>query len=243
MTSRHLVPLLLPLAIWATAVSAAPNVQALFSVTADGWRLGELAASYQETGRTYDVTLKGGASGLFGFLLQATYDGHTKGRLAPSGRHIPEVFTAKSHRIFKSRQQEVDFLNGLPVTVTISPTRDMTEMSDPTLVSKRRLDPLTFLGIFLQDRVSGCPAPADLYDGRRLTRVSFSKRSTPLAGIICDGVYEIVKGPDHSIRKGFRRFGVVLEYTKTGDSDPAAHLKRVDFTSGSNTLVLRRIPQ
>jgi len=64
-----------------------------------------------------------------------------------------------------------------------------------------------------------------------------------LGGIICDGVYEIVKGPDHSIRKGFRRFGVVLEYNRTGDSDPAARLERVDFTSGSNTLVLRRIPR
>lgn len=218
--------------------AASPDVHAVFAVTANGWSIGELNASYTQTGNAYDVTLKGGAQGLFGFLLQATYDGHSSGHLNADGQPITDIFTATSHRIFKSRRQRVDFLNNRPVAVSIEPSRDMTELSDPALVTDDRVDPLTYLGQFLQDRTSGCPAPADLYDGRRLTRVSFNLVIGPADAIICDGEYKIVKGPDHSIRKGYRSFGVRLEY-KMGDAS-AAHLDRVDFSSGGNTLVLQR---
>ncbi len=230
----------LALLIIAAPAEAARDVNASFLVTADGWRVGQLDASYSETGRSYAVTLKGGATGIFGLLFQATYDGSTRGHLNAARRHVPDVFRARSHRIFKTRHQEVDFKRGLPVTVTIDPIRDRTALSDPGLVRDQRMDPLSFLGIFLQDRLGGCPKAANLYDGRRLTRVTFSEVAAPADTITCSGTYKIIKGPDHSIRKGYRTFGVVLSY-KRGGTGRAAHLDRVDFTSGSNTLILRRM--
>lgn len=237
---RISLPACLALLLCAAPLRAAPDISASFQVTADGWRVGQLDASYHETGTRYAVTLKGGATGIFGFLFRATYDGKTHGHLSAAGRHVPDVFRARSHRIFKTRHQEVDFTRGLPTKVTINPVDDMTGLSDPTLVSDQRMDPLSFLGIFLEDRQQGCPKPADLYDGRRLTRVSFAEGPVTADTITCNGVYQIVKGPDHSIRKGYRKFSVVLTYKK-GDTQGAAHLDRVDFTSGSNTLVLRRL--
>jgi len=222
------------------ARAAAPDLDAFFSVTADGWNLGELEATYKETGKTYDVTLKGGATGLWGFFLQATYDGRSSGTFSPSGALVPDVFEARSHRIFKSRHQQVDFTNGRPVNVSIDPERDLTNMSDPSLVTDRRIDPMSYLGIFIQNRSANCPAPGDLYDGRRTTRISFNRVASDTADIACDGTYELIKGPDHSIRKGFRKFSVRLEY----QADPAGNgsrLARLDFTSGGNTLVLSRL--
>jgi len=231
----------LALLLFAAPLRAAPDISASFLVTADGWRVGQLDASYREINTRYAVTLKGGATGIFGFLFQATYDGKTRGHLNAAGRHVPDVFRARSHRIFKTRHQEVDFTRGLPTKITINPARDMTALSDPALITDQRMDPLSFLGIFLEDRRQGCPKPANLYDGRRLTRVSFAEVPMSADTITCKGIYQIVKGPDHSIRKGYRKFGVVLTYKK-GDTHGAARLDRVDFTSGSNTLVLRRLP-
>ena len=110
-------------------------------------------------------------------------------------------------------------------------------MSDAALITDPRLDPLTFLGLFLQDRTAGCPAPGNLYDGRRLTRVVFTPVAAEPDRLTCDGVYEIVRGPDHSIRKGFRRFGVVLEY----DLAHGGRLDEVRFRSGDSLILLQRM--
>ncbi|GEM_PF-2002461 len=225
----------------APASAASRDVTAIFQVTADGWRLGELAATYAETGDNYEVTLKGGARGLWGFLLQASYDGRALGTRDATGQPVSKLFEAKSHRIFKSRHQKVDFAAGKPVAVLIDPPKDRTEMSDPTLVGDQRTDPLSYLGVFLQNRLSGCPEPGNLYDGRRVTRVSFNLVTSTSGRIACAGVYEIVKGPDHSIRKGYRSFGVRLEYRPAQEPEQGARLERVDFSSGSSVLVLQRL--
>ncbi|MFQ5437557.1 MAG: hypothetical protein ACE5DK_01875 [Paracoccaceae bacterium] len=212
----------------------------LLAVTADGWRLGELEARYLETGKSYDVRLLGAATGLWGFFLQATYDGHGAGRIAKGGPPVPDFFEAKSHRIFKTRHQRVDFTGGQPVKVFVDPARDRTALSDPLLVTDTRIDPLSYLGVFLQDRESGCPPPGELYDGRRETRVVFNPVTSGDGDIVCEGVYEIIKGPDHSIRKGFRQFGVRLVYRRVANAG-LARLDQVDFRSGRNTIVLQRL--
>ncbi len=231
--------------LWAAAQSIAS-----FDVRADGFRFGALTAVYRERpGRRYTITLKGKAQGILGFFLRAGYDGISKGSLLRNGRMQPEVFYARTYRIFKKRVQRVDFLHGFPVKVAIAPKRDMTEMSDPAKVTDLRLDPLSFLGLFIQDRRKGCPAPANMYDGRRLTRVSFAEQTGKDDGHIrCNGTYEIVEGPDHSILPGIRSFPVSLDYApvddatgKTGRKGRLRQLQRIEVRSGVNRLVLTRV--
>ncbi len=222
---------------------AAAQSVASFDVRADGFRFGALTAIYKERpDRRYTITLKGRAQGILGFFLRAGYDGISKGRLLRNGRMQPEVFYARTYRIFKKRVQRVDFRRGRPVKVAIAPRRDMTEMSDPTRVTDLRLDPLSFLGLFIQDRRKGCPAPANMYDGRRLTRVSFSEQPRKEDGHIrCKGSYQIVQGPDHSILPGIRSFPVMLDYAR-GKKGGLRRLHRIEVQSGFNRLVLTRVP-
>jgi len=224
-------------------VSAYTTSVASFEVWADGFHIGQLSARYKTTVSGYTITVKGKAAGILGFLLRASYDGISKGAFVANGRMRPNVFYARTSRIFKKRVQRVDYRNGLPIKVAIAPKRDLTEMSDPSLVRTARLDPLSFFAIFMQDRRSGCPASADLYDGRRLTHVTLAP--TPPAAkdaenhLRCVGSYQITRGPDHSILPGIRSFPVQFDYARD-KGQTMFRLDRIEVTSGSNHVVLTR---
>ncbi len=210
-----------------------------FDVRADGFRLGELTAQYKAAKGMYDVSVQAAAGGLIGFFLQARYTGESNGRLTAKGIPVPDVFTAHSSRIFKNRVQRVDFAKGKPTKVSISPRRDMTPMSDPKLVTDQRIDPLSYLGLFIQDRKSGCPKAADMYDGRRLTHISFIELAAGSNHILCEGFYEIIKGPDHTIQPGRRKFALEFDYKRS--KGPLARLQTITVTSGGNKIVMRRL--
>lgn len=235
----RIFPIFILALILPVAAQSATTKSIAFDVRADGFRFGALSATYAVKGDTYSVSVQAEAQGIIGFFLRARYTGLAQGRLDRGNLPVPDFFTAHSSRIFKSRVQRVDFVDGFPTKVSISPSRDMTPMSNPKLVTERRIDPLSYLGIFIQDRVSGCPPPANMYDGRRLTHISFTEVAAGTDQILCEGFYKIVKGPDHSIQPGLRKFGLEFIYKRTGG--PLARLTTIKVTSGSNKIVLRRI--
>jgi len=228
----------------AAPVAANTASVASFEVWADGFHIGQLSARYKAKASGYTITVKGKAAGILGFLLRASYDGISKGAFVANGHMQPDVFYARTSRIFKKRVQRVDYRNGLPIKVAIAPKRDLTEMSDPSLVTSARLDPLSFFALFMQDRRNGCPASADLYDGRRLTHVTLAP--TPPAAakdaqnrLSCEGSYQITRGPDHSILPGIRSFPVRFDYTRA-KGQRLFRLDRIEVTSGANHVVLTR---
>ncbi len=208
----------------------------IYEITANGFHYGAFSVTYVEQETTYDMTATADAQGLFGFMLRAHYTGTASGVLQNSATRQSEVFEATSKRIFKSRTSRVTFSQGVPKSVKISPKKHRTEMSDPAKITHPVMDPLSYLAGMVINRGDACPAVGDLYDGRRVTRISFVPRPDTKADLICDGTYDIVAGPDHSLRKGYRRFGVVLVYARAVGGELT--LRKADFISGRNLIEL-----
>ena len=226
---------------FAGPVEAENTTTARFDVRTNGFRFGALEAIYSIQGNRYTVDIRADAQGFLGLLLRSHYQGSSRGILDANGNMISQLFTAHSRRIFKDRLQTVSFRDSLPTKVDIIPESEKTDMSDPVLVTDKRRDPLSFFAEFVQDRNSGCAGPADLYDGRRMVRVTLQQRNTKDGHLRCEGVYRIVKGPDHSIQSGHRTFGLRLDYRFL--ENKTSRLKWITFTSGRNEVILERLAQ
>jgi len=211
----------------------------LFEVRANGFRYGDFLVSLRETGKTYSVDVSAQATGIFGFLLRARYSGTSTGEIGADGTRKGVVFWASSSRIFANRTQRVTYLKGRPQTVSILPLKRRTTLSDPTEIAGNFNDPLSFLANLVANPGTTCLPPADLYDGRRITRVMLTPAPSKPGTLICSGSYKIIEGPDHSLQRGVRQFTVRATY----DRVPVIGLKleRVDFESNGNIITLNRL--
>ncbi len=222
----------------AAAVSQESPLNIRFEIRANGLRFGELSVDMSQAPTGYSVAVTANAQGLAGLLLRAHYHGNSLGVTDESGTMTATGFSASSKRIFKHRNAQVTFTDGRPVSVVMDPFKDRTELSDPKLVNIPVLDPLSFLALMVFHKTDGCPVARDLYDGRRQTRVSFSESKSESGDTLCTGFYEIVKGPDHSIIDGVRRFGIVLTFTHEAAS---ARLVNIHVAAGGYYLLLNVI--
>jgi uncharacterized protein DUF3108 len=227
----------------AAAVEAQENAdksrEYLFEIRANGFRYGDFSVVLSEDARTYQVDVTAEAKGIFGFLLQAKYSGSSSGTIKPNANRQGTEFTARSSRILVNRTQSVTYQSGQPTTVSVLPPRRRTALSDPQQISGKYNDPLSFLANLVENVGPNCPASANLYDGRRITKVTFGSETLQSSTVTCDGIYEIVDGPDHSLQKGVRKFGVVSRYDR-GETG-ALTLNSVDFESKGNVITLTRL--
>lgn len=217
---------------------AAATESAVFEITANGFYYGEMRLKYTDANQKYDFEVAAEAQGILGLLIRSKYSGSSSGRLGSLGNLVSNHFQARSKRVFKDRKSDVTFDNYKPIAVTVTPKKDHTPLTDPTTVTDKRTDPLSFLASLFHNTNIGCPLAGDLYDGRRLTRVSVAPVPAESGHIRCKGTYAIIMGPDHSIQSGKRSFNVELEYQKT---TTALVLQKAWFTSGHNILELVRL--
>ena len=202
-----------------------------YHVTANGLNFGTLTVETGGEGADYSVNVEAEATGFLGAITRSHYVGNATGRFDPSGTPVPQHFHAVSERIFKHRDTEITFTDGMPASVVLTPEKDRTEFTDPATVPDRRLDSLSFFRTLFVTRPGTCPADSALYDGRRLLNVAFAPPEARDGAIRCAGSYRIEKGPDHSLQKGIRAFTLVLVYPPEGGAP-----QRLSVTSGSNVV-------
>jgi hypothetical protein len=207
----------------------------VFDILAGGLKFGTFVVQTKISGIGYAIDVTAEADGIFGMLIRSKYKGRSRG---VAQRTIPTHFEASSSRIFKSRTTRITFVEGLPSLVTVTPEKDQTVLTDPNQIKTTRIDPLTFI-YRIEYSPGNCPEKQFLYDGRRLTEVSFQVTSLKDGNIFCYGTYEIKQGPDHSLQKGVRQFQVQLIYQKLIDGI-LYELKDVQIISGSNKIRLLR---
>ena len=206
-----------------------------YDIRAGGFRFGELSVAWEPGETAYGVEVTASARGLFGLLTRARYSGRSEGAM-DGRRPVPALFTARSKRIFKAREAEVRFSDGVPAKVIMRPERDRTFMSEPSRVSAPVIDPLTYLGQVTRRVAPECPPRQALYDGRRQTSIGFGPAEGGAGGFTCKGAYEIVQGPSHSLQPRARRFGLELRYAPRKDG--GFRLVRVLFLSGGSEVRL-----
>ncbi len=236
---NRIIPLvtLLLLAFPGQAEPIVKTQTAVFDITANGRAFGTMALDYRATATTYSLAVTAEATGLFGFLLRAQYDGQASGMISPDQGLVPLRFSAASERLFKRRNTEISFENNRPTQVTLTPKRDRTSLTDPSIITDTRTDPISLLAELFTWQSPGCPPPRRLYDGRRLSLVDISDATPSATGQTCRGSYQITQGPDHSLQSGKRRFGLAYHYEITANSQT---LTGAEFTSGSTTILLTR---
>ncbi|NOX73365.1 MAG: DUF3108 domain-containing protein [Alphaproteobacteria bacterium] len=230
------IGLLLALTHWA---QAGERHEYPFEIRANGFRFGDFLVVLEEDAQTYRVEVSAEARGVFGFMLRARYSGTSTGEKRPDGTRLGLDFKARSSRIFADRTQQVTYQDGQPKTVFILPLKRRTALSDPLKVTGSFNDPLSFLANLVANPGTTCPAPADLYDGRRITKVTLEPGLPEPNSLTCTGTYEIIEGPDHSLQKGVRRFGLTASYGR--DLTGILLLKSVKFESGGNEILLSRL--
>ncbi len=206
------------------------------NIAVDGIPFGEMAVEERRDGPRYEVRVMGRASGLIGFFLRARYSGMSAGLgRGPAAR--PRLFAYDTRRIFRHRQVRIDYAGGRPVRVAIAPAGDRTPLSVPAAIRRPRPDPLAMLAEFFRPRRT-CPAAAEMYDGRRITRIGFAPPEKTADGFLCRGRYAILRGPDHSLRRGQRIFPITLRYAAAPGG--AGALAGIEVRSGGDVLTLTR---
>jgi hypothetical protein len=207
----------------------------VFDILAGGLKFGTFVVQTTTSGIGYSIDVTAQANGVFGMLTRSKYKGRSRG---VAQRNIPSHFEASSSRIFKSRTTRITFVEGVPSLVTVTPEKDQTVLTDPNQIEIARIDPLTLI-YRIEYSSGGCPEKQYLYDGRRLTEVSFQVTKPMGDTVLCYGTYEIKKGPDHSLQKGVRQFQVQLIYQKM-IGGILYELKDVQVISGNNKIRLIR---
>lgn len=227
------------LRMFASALSVAVLLPAMlfaetttYNVTTNGFRFGNLTVTTTLADSTYSIAVTAQAQGLLGFLTQSRYFGSANGRMTASGPQ-PVFFTARTQRIFKDRETTISFKNAQPNQVTLTPRKDHTALTDPNTVTDKRLDSLSYFHQMFTPPAGKCPVDGHLYDGRRLTQVSFQAPVVSITQTSCTGTYQITNGPDHSLQSGQRSYALVFDYAPAGGAPV-----RITVKSGSNLVVL-----
>ena len=222
----------------APLAAAAPSLSvANYEVFADGFRIGRFDVRSKRVGGQYGVHIQSALQGVLGFLLRAKFDGRAEGRLDESGRPLPTLFSARSSRIFKQRDVTIAFQDRHPVSVTLTPLRDHTALSDPAKISGPIMDSVSYVYQLFHAKGGDCPVARALYDGRRRVLVRFEAPVPEANGLLCNGSYRIIEGPDHSLLTGQRSFPLAFHYSKEGGAP-----RKITVRARHNTMMLKRLP-
>ena len=207
-----------------TVIMAAPAGAETYSVSLAGKTLGQL--SYTEAGRitTLRSTLDNTPLGVF----NGTFTGTSTGNAATA------TFSGDSRSSRKQRVVTVDFAKGRATRTAITPADEVTDLSDVTRVSAGVMDPVRAMGQLF--RANGCPAPVQMYDGRRVVTMR-SDVGTQVGDILtCVVNYKVIAGPGHLSPLGISSARMQLSYATGGGQT----LQQIKISSGLFSVRLDR---
>ncbi len=123
---------------------------------------------------------------------------------------------------------------GRALETTISPTSEMTGLSDAGRVPPGVLDPVAGFGRLMT--VKGCPGAMRLYDGRRVAEVATLTSTAAPDTLTCRLDYRVVAGPGHLSPFRFTSLAITLAYSTSGTQS----LRRATIGTGLFTITLSR---
>lgn len=112
----------------------------------------------------------------------------------------------------KSRDIAVTWQSGQVAGVTITPDKEVTDLSDPAKVPGGTLSPTEVFGALAN--ATTCPAAMAMYDGRRVIDMGTSRRSRQGDSETCEMFYRVTLGPGHLSPFRFKSFGMQAVYVR-----------------------------
>ncbi len=115
--------------------------------------------------------------------------------------------------------------------VTVTPQKEMTEMTDAGKVPAGVISPTEVFAALANGGT--CPSPMAMYDGRRVVQMATTAMKQDGDTVTCDMSYRVVMGPGHLSPFHFKSFGMQIAYT-------AHKLARVTMSAGGFNVNLIR---
>lgn len=115
--------------------------------------------------------------------------------------------------------------------VTVTPEKEMTELTDITKVPSGVISPTEVFAALANGGT--CPTPMAMYDGRRVVQMATTAMKQEGDTVTCDMSYHVVMGPGHLSPFHFKSFGMQVAYA-------AGALARVTMSAGGFDVNLIR---
>ena len=231
-TALRAAALALPLGL---AGAQAWGQTATYDFYVTGIKVGTMAFTTRENARDYSAAARISASGIVAAVLNFTFDGSARGVLA-KGAPVPTLFEAVSDSPKGRRTTRIDWKNGVPTKVTITPPRD----NDPAPGEQGgTLDPISAGFALLRDGPAErmCATSVDIFDGSRRSRLKLGARQPAKGGFTCSGTYARIKGEPHSLSSQ-TEFPFTLTFTQ--DADGIARAQRIQTSTSFGKATLER---
>lgn len=210
----------------AALASATPASAETFSVRLGGKTLGEMRFDVQGKASTLRSTLDSTPMGVF----NGTFSGTSTGSASNSR------FTGESRSSRKQRDVTVEIAKGSATNTVITPTDELTELSDVARVPAGVMDPVRVIGALV--RAGGCPDRMKMYDGRRVVTLSTDGRSAEGDVLICTMNYRVSAGPGHLSPLRISSAKLTMRYDTSGGQQS---LRQMQVSSGIFRVSLDRI--
>lgn len=182
-------------------LSALPALSATaehkFRLSIAGLSVANIVLEINTDGDSYEATAKVRGRGLVGSFVDLDYDGHSEGRLGPDGMPEPQFFrSVRKDDEDGGRTTMIRYSGGTPVSVSAEPPRPSRPWDIAPATQAGTLDPISTALAIIGDRAVGeaCNRRIDIYDGRRLARLSLGQRERRDNFWICPGNYRRIAG-------------------------------------------------
>ena len=207
---------------------AATTAQAeTFSVSLGKITLGKLVHTGTSGGASLKATLDNTPMGVF----DGTFNGTAKPATATDGTPVIHYNSvSKSSR--KSRSVQVQIAKGRALATDVTPSSEITNLSDPAKAPKNITDPARAIGMLINS--SGCPARINIYDGRRAIALIPGTSETKDDKLICSIAYKVTAGPGHLSPLKISKAKMKVTYDTTNGQS----LQQITLRSGPFNLVL-----
>ncbi|MDD2869859.1 DUF3108 domain-containing protein [Neomegalonema sp.] len=168
-----------------------------FRVYLGGIPLGTLTARGGSAGGAYAAQGEFRMASLLAMVIDSDASAEASGRIGPEGRAIPERF---SYRL-RDRKESSELIlsydpQGRPLSIQRIPDAPKRDREpDPSEVPDA-IDPATAIYLLGAPRVDPCAFDHQVFDGRKLhgVRLSGPARQEPDGSVVCQGLYERLKG-------------------------------------------------
>ena len=208
-----------------TIASAAPASAETFSVKLGGKMLGEMRFVVKGKTATLSSTLNSTPMGVF----NGTFSGISTGSAANSR------FTGDSKSSRKQRTVIVEIAEGRARSTTITPSGELTDLSDVSRVPAGAIDPVRVIGALVS--ADGCFNSMKMYDGRRVVDLTPNGRSGEGDTLTCSINYRVSAGPGHLSPLGISSAKLTLRYDTGGGQKS---LQQITIASGIFRVTLDR---
>lgn len=231
-----IVPFAALLCLASTFSASAETLNSKYSVRVLGLKVGEMQMEAHTTSTSYSATSRFKTTGLAGMVSGAYFNVTSKG--TRSGNEFrPKAYDETMNTGERVSNASMVWQNGVPV-------KRGERLGDKTSVTvaqqRAAVDPMTALFMAFRDQpaASVCQINQTIFDGKRLTRIVFSDRSTRGDEIVCRGEYQRVAGYSAQSMKENSSFPLTVTYTEHAGQMRLDEL-RVTTIYGDATIVRR----